>query len=333
MKKKFGFFLHPRNINDILSAYSFLRLFPKKIILKIIIFLPPKCMGSGSIILNNKRVEGYFICVFLTAEQMLMLPRKAVHKKIERAIRLAVKLNVGIIGLGGMTSPVTNGGLDFINKFKLGLTTGNAYTVATSIIGINNILNNLKLNIKDLKVCVIGATGSVGQGLSKKISFLCNNLLLIGRTYKHLLNLKEEILRYNNSLNIDVSLDISSICDCDIVIIATSSTEVIIDPSILKNKAIVYDVSQPKNISPNLSRVRKDILVIDGGLVKVNNFKTNINLFLPPLTIYGCLAETILLAAENHFDNFAIGKVNIEQINKIETIGLKYCFEPNNVKI
>ncbi|HCC74076.1 MAG TPA: hypothetical protein DEP92_04705, partial [Candidatus Komeilibacteria bacterium] len=304
----------------------------KLFILILIKFLRPKSLGKISVILNNQKVEGYFIGIFLTAEQMLGLPKEIVQKKINQSLKLAIKLNIGIVGLGGMTSPATNGGLDLVNKFNLGVTTGNAYTVITSIQGLLHILKEYRINVTNVKFCVIGATGSVGQGISLKISSMVNNLLLIGRTQEHLEALKKEILNYNN-IKVEITKDISLIKDCDVIIIATSSTNVIIDPLILKQNAIIYDISQPKNVSRGLNKIRQDILVMDGGLVELPNLTTRVNLFLPPLTIYGCLAETILLASEKKFDNFAIGKVDLNQINIIEQLGLKYNFKPKDIKI
>ena len=325
--KKFAFLMHPRNIRDIVNVYPILKLVPSKVIKFLITFLNPLVLGRVNIILDNNIIEGFLIGIFLTADQMLSLPKSFVQKKIVKSLFLADSLDVGIVGLGGLTSPITNGGVDLLGKFHTGITTGNAFTVSTSLDGLIDILRRKNLNPSLMNFCIVGATGSIGQGISKKIAQITPSLLLIGRTFNHLIELEKNIIEINPLTRVIISTNIEDIKESDVVIVATTSSEALITPDILKRGAIVYDIAQPKNVSKEVIKKRQDVLVVDGGLVEVPNININFNLFLPPLTIYGCLAETILLAAERKYYNYSIGKVTLEKIDEINQIGKKYNFK------
>ena len=102
----------------------------------------------------------------------------------------------------------------------------------------------------------------------------------------------------------------------------------LLESKFIKKGAIIYDISQPKNVSTDIIKNRKDVNVINGGLVKLSGLDTGFNIFLPKGVIYGCLAETILLAMEHRYNNFSIGKVTLDKINEISKIGQKHGFKP-----
>lgn len=332
-KEKFAFLIHPRNVKDMILTYPIFSLIPARIIKLFMKFAKPRILSTINVRLNDGRIiKGLLIGVFLTADQILNLPHKYVIRKILQSLNLAERLNVSIVGLGGLISSVADGGKELLGKNNVGLTTGNSYTVAISIEGLLNILNERYIKINSASFCVIGATGSIGQGISKKIAQMSSNLLLIGRTLSHLEQLKHDIKRINPKIKIVITLDIKEVKNADIIVAATSSPQAIIRSDFLKFGAIIYDISQPKNVSEEIIKERPDILVIDGGLVEVPNINLNYNILLPHNVIYSCLAETILLAAEGKTNNYSIGKVTMEKVNEINLLGKKYEFKPRTIK-
>ena len=55
----------------------------------------------------------------------------------------------------------------------------------------------------------------------------------------------------------------------DLVLAATSSTEALITPDIIKPGALICDMSRPVNVSPDVLEQRQDVLVIDGGVIEL----------------------------------------------------------------
>ena len=117
---------------------------------------------------------------------------------------------------------------------------------------------------------------------------------------------------------IEFSTDVDAVlARADVVISATSSTGKMIHAGNLKQGAIVCDVSRPANVSEAVDRARPDVLVIDGGVIEVPG--------LPSLgwdfgfekgLAYACMAETMMLALEQHYKNYSLGSsgVNLETI-------------------
>ena len=118
--------------------------------------------------------------------------------------------------------------------------------------------------------------------------------------------------------------------DADVVLLATSSDQALLQPEHLKPNAIVCDVARPSNVSADLPRERPDVLVFEGGLVQMPkpvNFGRDFQV-LPPGTTLGCLAETVLLALAGDYTDHSIGQrldaVEAEYIGSLaETHGFK----------
>ena len=116
--------------------------------------------------------------------------------------------------------------------------------------------------------------------------------------------------------------------DADVVVSATNSTETFISGRQLKQNAIVCDVSRPFNVCEDVKRTRPDVLVIEGGLVRVPGD--------PDFRILGgkqkgvivaCIAETMLLALEQRHDLDGLcGTLTLSTIEELERIGERHGF-------
>ena len=102
-------------------------------------------------------------------------------------------------------------------------------------------------------------------------------------------------------------------------------------PEHLRPGCIVCDVARPRDVSVRVAKERPDVLVIEGGVVKVpGDVKFNFNFGFPEQTAYACMSETIMLALENDpaLFNFTLGKdVTIEQVDRITALAEKHGFE------
>src|SRR3989344_4183568 len=116
-KNYFAFIAHPRNLKDATNKFFFLKFLPKPILLLFLKHMWPVIASEITDFkdLNGKPVRGYFIVISMLPEQMLK-DKKYATKKIIQAINLAKKRGANIVGLGALTSSVTNGGKDLIEK-------------------------------------------------------------------------------------------------------------------------------------------------------------------------------------------------------------------------
>jgi len=121
----------------------------------------------------------------------------------------------------------------------------------------------------------------------------------------------------------------------DVTISATNSIAQFITPDILKHGAVVCDISRPKNVSENVDRERPDILVIDGGVIEVPGKPSmGWNFGFEKGLVYACMAETMLLALDHHYENTSIGSsgVNLESILYTRKLAEEHGFKLSELR-
>jgi len=328
---KFAFIIHPRNVSDAARKYSFLRFFPKSLVTLICRSHPPligsKIVGLKSLN-SGEPINGWLLICPLTAKQLLN-DRKLAIKRIKETISLAENLGVKMVGIGAFIPSITSAGKDLVDNLRIGITHGRALTVGISLEGIKEIAKIKNVNLKEIIVGIVGATGTIGRAIAKLlIEEKVKKFILVAKSddFKYLTELREEMKKINTSLSIEISSNISSIKNAELVIVTTSSPEILIKSEDLKYGAIVYDVTQPQNVFPEVIKGRKDILVIDGGLVKTSGINYHFDLGLPPETTFACMAETLILAAEGRYNCRLVGEVELKKVKEIMELAKKYNF-------
>ncbi|KKI89146.1 hypothetical protein WQ54_28435 [Bacillus sp. SA1-12] len=129
---------------------------------------------------------------------------------------------------------------------------------------------------------------------------------------------------------IQYSVEINDVIhSLDMMITATSSMEEIIPVDKIKYGAIICDVSRPANVGSLVKELRKDVLVIEGGLVQYPepiSFGQNLG-YRPGINL-ACLSETMLLALENDKKSYGIGgRITMDDIYYIQKIAKKHQFK------
>jgi len=119
----------------------------------------------------------------------------------------------------------------------------------------------------------------------------------------------EQVLDGERDLPVAWSLDrAESAPECDIILTATSSTEPLVRPEMLKRGAVVCDLSRPANTSRSVAEKRPDVLVIDGGVVEVpGRPHLGFDFGFPCGLAYACMAETMMLGLEQAYRDHSIG--------------------------
>ena len=281
---------------------------------------------------TGKKVSGYGIVCPLFPEQMVGKTKKKAINKIISAVKLAKKLGAKIVGLGGFTSIITDQGKDILKDIKdIAITTGNTCTASLALDGIFKAADELHIDLSSATVLVVGATGDIGRICSEVLGNKVNRLILNARDLGILNNFAELLRKLDCTAHIEIVKNIDTVTlQSDIILTATSSLLNIIKSHNVKPGAVVCDVSVPPNVAREMARERKDILIFEGGLAELPSSGKINNIFwkqlFPNNSIFGCLAETIILTMEKKFENFSIGRgnINLEKLNEIQQMKAKH---------
>ncbi len=329
---KFAFIVHPRSRSDIERKFLFFKYVPNifaNIFTKY--FWPitlSKVTGLKSVV-SGKEIEGYVISILLTAHQMVE-NRSLALKRIIQACVLAKKKGVNIVGLGGLISSFSKGGLDLVDKVDINITTGHAYTSYNVTQNVFTLVKYMNLDKNQVYIGVVGAAGSVGSTSAKLIAregFV--NLILIDleRKKNYFDNLVAEIIKLNPQAKINLSHQIRDIKKCDIIIAATNAPEALIKSDDLKWGAIVVDDAQPSDVHPEVF-ARKDVLVIEAGVTYTPQIDNNFNFGLKnKRDNFCCLAEIFILAANEWNEHYVINRATLDLVDNIADLGKKLNFK------
>lgn len=123
--------------------------------------------------------EGWLIACPLTPVQMMKLRPAKKKQLIAQYIQIARELNVDILGLGAFTSVITRAGMDLANC-GINITTGNSLTAMASAESLLLAAQRRNLDVSQESVGIVGAAGSVGRIVSKRLAGEAGQLVLFG---------------------------------------------------------------------------------------------------------------------------------------------------------
>ena len=106
--------------------------------------------------------DGWLLMLPMLPRQLLELPPRALGEMFARIVALARSRGARVLGLGGFTSVVTRGGRRVAGR-GIAVTTGNCLTSIMAAEGIASAAAGRGLDLADLHVAVIGATGAIGR--------------------------------------------------------------------------------------------------------------------------------------------------------------------------
>jgi fatty aldehyde-generating acyl-ACP reductase len=326
----YAFLIHPRDLSDIPRRFPVARHLPPHWIEWILERLWPvltsKITGLRSVTTGEEKI-GYIVACPLTPEQM-HFDKRVAKRRILQTAKLAEKLGCKLIGLGALSASMSSGGEYLVDKLGMGITAGYAYTVAIILQMLEEAARALDVRLDQLTVAIVGAAGYMGVPCSQILSTekKVGKLLLVDRPMKR--GLLEQIHRQSSkSVLSEVSTQLKSLQQADFVIVVTNSVEILIRSEHLKPGAVLFDDSQPRNTAEALVWQRPDVLILD-----VMAYAPGINTHFPfdfPTEgdVFTCLGETLILAAHEWTDHFAIGHYNQKLVHQIakwgEEIGCK----------
>ncbi|MBO4548234.1 MAG: shikimate dehydrogenase, partial [Abditibacteriota bacterium] len=247
-------------------------------------------------------------------------------KKIMECIDIAEKKGAKIVGLGAFTSVVGDAGKTLAERANIAVTSGNSYTIATAIEGSMRAGRIMGVDPENAKISIVGATGSIGKTCTRMYDGKCARITLVGRDLDKLEAAMAGIKKTPARISADVQ---NGIADADIVVAVSSSVDAIIMPSYLKPGAVVCDVARPRDVSVKVAEERDDVLVIEGGVVKVpGDVDFHFDFGFPKGTAYACMSETMILALEKRYESYTTGRdISVEKVNEISELARKHGFE------
>lgn len=327
---RFAFVIHPLDTGDFARKYPFVRRLPDRLVEGVFKWVPPMKVSHITGIESplGARAEGWFIGLPMTPRVLLESPWPFVLERLIRAGRLAEELGAQILGLGAFTKIVGDRGLSVNAGLDIPVTTGNSYTAATAVEGALRGAERMGIGLRHARVCVIGATGSIGAACAQVIARYVPAVTLVARDRGRLEFVAEQVRRAGAEAAIATDPR-AAVRDADVVIAVSSATEAIIAPEDLKSGAVVCDVARPRNISREVHARRDDVLVMDGGVIQVPgaNVDFGFDFGFPPGTAEACMAETIILALEERFEPFTLGRdITVHQVEEIHALGRKHGF-------
>lgn len=143
-----------------------------------------------------------------------------------------------------------------------------------------------------------------------------------------LLRLGEELVGRTDSVLVSVDAD-SMLPEGEIVVCCTSTTERMVRDDCLRPSAVVCDVSRPSNVGEEVRRRRPDVMVLDGGVIRLpGDSSLGFNASLAEGHAYACMAETMMLAMEQRYQDMSLGfDLPLEQVLEMERLADELGFQ------
>ncbi len=259
---------------------------------------------------DDRRIRCYLISTPLLPEQIVAKPDLALRRAIQAA-RLARELGATTIGLGAFWSVVGDKGLAVQRAVpEVHVTNGGALTAGTVRAAIPRIVEHFASSGRDLRqvtAAVVGANGVVAFGIARQIAPLVGRLILVARDGARLERSAMLLRRAHPGAEISTTTRIADIRSADLIFTATSDPGAVIFPEHVREGAWIYDDGRPADVHPSVRDV-PGVRVIPGGVVRPpGQLRGNLNLHFGDGTVPACLAETMILAAEEAWERKSLG--------------------------
>ena len=314
---RFAFVLHPLTVDYLGNhpRYRWTRKLPRQWVEVAAAYMPGRYVGTvtGSRSeATGKPVDGLIYALGTTPRQMLTRPPEFTYTRLNQAIKDAADRGAKIVGLGAFTKVVGDAGVTVAKRAPIPVTTGNSLTIAATLETAK--LTAKRMGWRDLakgKAMIVGATGAIGSVCSRLLAAAVKDVVLVSIEPPRLEELKCKILGETPGATVETDVSTAPwVGQCDLIITATSAFgQRVLDVSQCKPGAVILDVALPPDISAEEAAVRPDVLVVESGEVLIPGpVDFSFDIGLPPHVSYACLAEAALLAMEERFECYTLGR-------------------------
>lgn len=336
----FAFILHALSHSDferVPGLGKILKLLPKSLndpFDRTVAKAPPIIYGHVRHVISEgtgREVNGIIYGLFSTPKVLRTTPPEVTYAKIEKICYDAAARGAKIMGLGAYTKVIGDSGITIHQNSPIPVTTGNSLSASATLWGLYDVVGKMHLLNLDPRTghvdgmaMVIGATGSIGSVSAKLLALAFNKLCLVAPRLNRLEELAQEIRRMAPHCEVVCATDANELAPkADVLVTATSAfDQKIVDVMRLKPGCVVCDCSRPLDFTLEDAKKRPDVLIIESGeVILPGPSELDCDLNLPGNTVYACLAETALLALEEKYEPFTLGRdidwVKVKEIYKL----------------
>lgn len=280
---------------------------------------------------NGREVQGIIYALASTPKILQNSPPEATYAKIERICADAAARGAKIIGLGAYTKMIGDSGLTIHNQSPIPVTTGNSLSASATLWGLYDVVSRMKLlnrnpnsgHVQGIAM-IIGASGSIGSVSAKLLAMVFEKIVLVAPRINRLQALKAELKILAPHCDVVITTDANHFAESvDVLVTATSAfDQKVVDIMRLKPGCVVCDCSRPLDFSIEDANKRPDVLILESGEVNLPGpVEIDFDLQLPGNSVYACLGETALLALEERYEAFTLGRdidwVKVKEIYKM----------------
>jgi predicted amino acid dehydrogenase len=334
---RFCFVVHPLTMRDmerLPMVRALKRLVPPRVIEDAAAQAAPILLGAlrNVVSATGARAEGLIYAIPMTSKAIMRFPPEFMYKRLLQVAQQGHERGCRLLGLGAYTSVAGDAGLTVSQRAPLGVTSGNSYTVAATLLTLTETAEKCGIKVSEACAMVIGATGSIGSVCARLLAPQVSELFLVSPRPERLLALarqiEEETPRLAGRVHLarkpEAFLPLASL-----VVTTTSAVEPVIDVTCLRPGAVVCDVARPPDIKEAAARKRRDVLVVESGEILLpEGAELTTDIGLPRGVIYACLAETLLLALERKFEHYTLGRaIDPAKVREMAQIGEKHGFK------
>jgi fatty aldehyde-generating acyl-ACP reductase len=335
---RFCFVIHPLSFDDIARYEPGAKGKGEPILRKIMEWMPPYAAVhvTGVRAPDGRETEGWFVAAPLLPQQLMDFPREEVYRRVLGAIEIGAGLGAQVAGLGAFTGVVGDAGVTINERSPIPVTTGNSLTIAAGVQSLFRGAREMGIDPSSASATVVGATGSIGAACVQLIAPRVQRVVLVARNETRLRKFHESIaatLPCESEYTTDLSAAVRS---ARLILTATSSTQDVIEPEDLQVGAVVCELSLPHDVSRRVAQQRPDVLVVEGGNMRVPGgprFErvrepgTDFDLNLPPQTALACMSETMILALEGRLEPYTLGRgISLERVVEISEMAERCGF-------
>jgi predicted amino acid dehydrogenase len=335
---KFAFVIHPTSLEDVVRYEPGAAGKGRALVTKMMEWMPAYAAAhvTGVRAPGGRETEGWFVAAPFMPESILTLPRETVYAKILDAVRIGAELGAEIVGLGAFTGVVGDAGVTIAERSPIPVTTGNSLTIAAGVQSVLRGAREMEIDLASATAVVIGATGSIGSACVELLAPHVRAIVLVARNRTRLERLAHA-LRGRVACELDISTDVcASIARGAIVLTATTSTQEIIEPVDLQTGAVVCELSLPHDVGRRVAIERPDVLVVEGGNMRVpgdvrfsrvREPERDFDLGLPPSVALACMSETMVLALEDRREHYTLGRgIDLGKVREIAALAERNGF-------
>ncbi len=366
---RFAFIVHLLGTGDLRRCDSSLERFDaaevEKLRSRIVEFIKPFSHSELAVrSADGRSTEGELIVLPYLAPELLALPGTEAITLVQGAVDLAAERGAEVIGLGGFSSIIADGGLAVQPHTRVTVTSGNSLTTWAAIRSVELACAQHGLHFGQCTVAIVGATGAIGHALSLLCAERAAELILVGnprsaetsmvKLQEVAQDCREHVARLGGARRgvsfqtcakghhlsatdstselpgrISITTDIDhDLPRAQIVLAATNAILPFIGSRHLGRGALVCDISRPANIMSDLASSRTDLVMMNGGLIRAPHGSLLGDLEEPdcPGVLVACAAETILLALSKFRSRHLCGRLDISTICALGSLAERMGF-------